>query len=168
MSKRKSKGFTLIELLVTISVVAIMLALALPSFQSSIRSNRVATTTNELLASLALARSEGIKSTRGGGVCASADGATCGADWNLGWMVWTDPDGDGVFDAGEPVIRFSQGKPQLEVAASAATIAFDGRGRVVGGGKNVGVVPEGTTATPVRCLRIGVTGQTTVEDEACS
>ena len=76
MSKRQVTGFTLIELLVTISIMAILLTIALPSFQGSMRSNRVATTSNELLASLSLARSEAIRSTRGGGVCASADGAT--------------------------------------------------------------------------------------------
>ena len=130
MSRRQVTGFTLLELMVTISIMAILLAIALPSFQGSLRSNRVATTSNELLASLSLARSEGIKSTRGGGVCASANGTSCGADWNQGWMVWTEKDGDGVFDNGETVVRYSQGKPQLQVTGSAATVAFDGRGRI--------------------------------------
>lgn len=84
----ESRGFTLIELLVTISVMAILAALALPSFQQTLRSNRVATTTNELLASLALARSEAIRNTHGAAMCPSADGASCGTDWGQGWLVW--------------------------------------------------------------------------------
>ena len=44
MFKRPITGFTLIELLVTITIGAILLAIALPSFQGSLRSNRVATT----------------------------------------------------------------------------------------------------------------------------
>ncbi len=166
MYKRKSDGFTLIELLVTISVVAILAAIALPSFQTSIRSNRVATTTNELISSLSLARSEGIKSTRGGGVCASADGASCGANWNQGWMVWTERDGDGVYDANENVVRFSQGKPQLQVTGSNSVVAFDGRGRIVGAARRIGIVPTGT-ATPARCLQISITGHTQTDAGAC-
>lgn len=61
MSLRRQNGFTLVELMVTVAVLAILSTIAYPSFQSTIRSNRVATTTNELIASLALARSEAIK-----------------------------------------------------------------------------------------------------------
>ncbi len=156
----------MIELMVTISVLAILAAIAFPSFQGSLRSNRVATTTNELLASLSLARSEGIRSTRGGGVCTSENGTSCGGDWNSGWIVWTDTDGDGVFDAGEPVVRYSQGKSQVEVDGSATQIAFDGRGRSRSGAENIGLNPE-SVATPARCLQINITGQTRVETDAC-
>lgn len=166
MSRRQVAGFTLIELLVTISIMAILLAIALPSFQGSLRSNRVATTSNELLASLSLARSEGIKSTRGGGVCASANGSSCGTDWNQGWMVWTEKDGDGVYDNNETVVRYSQGKPRLRLTGSAATVSFDGRGRTTGGAASIGVVPEGVT-TPVRCVQINITGQARVKPVAC-
>jgi type IV fimbrial biogenesis protein FimT len=166
MSRRQVAGFTLLELMVTISIMAILLAVALPSFQGSLRSNRLATTSNELLASLSLARSEGIRSTRGGGVCASANGTSCGADWNQGWMVWTEKDGDGVYDNDETVVRDSQGKPQLQLTGSAATVAFDGRGRSTGGAATIGVVPEGVT-TPVRCVEINITGQARVKQVAC-
>lgn len=168
MSRRQVAGFTLLELMVTVAIMAVLIAIAVPSFQGSLRSNRVATTSNELLASIALARSEGIKNTRGGGVCASADGSSCGADWSQGWMVWTEKDGDGVHDNDETVVRYSQGKPRLQVAGSAASIAFDGRGRVVGGAAaTIGVVPEGV-ATPARCLDITITGQARVRQGACS
>jgi type IV fimbrial biogenesis protein FimT len=168
MSRRQVAGFTLLELMVTIAIMAVLIAIAVPSFQGSLRSNRVATTSNELLASLSLARSEGIKSTRGGGVCASANGSSCGADWSQGWMVWTEKDGDGVYDNDETVVRYSQGKPRLQVAGSAATVAFDGRGRIMGGAAaTIGVVPEGVT-TPARCVDITITGQARVKHGACS
>lgn len=168
MSRRQIAGFTLLELMVTISIMAILLAIGMPSFQSSLRSNRVATTSNELLASLSLARSEGIKSTRGGGVCASANGTSCGTDWNQGWMVWTEKDGDGVYDNDETVVRYSQGKARLQITGSAGRIAFDGRGRIAGGvAATIGVVPEGV-ATPARCVDISITGQTRVKQAACS
>jgi type IV fimbrial biogenesis protein FimT len=130
-------GFTMVELMIVIAIVAILLAIALPSFQGSLRSNRVATTSNELMASVALARSEAVRNARGGGLCASADGAACGGSWNDGWMVWIDDDGDGApGGANDRVVRVNQGKDQLALASTvtagagaADTILFDGRGR---------------------------------------
>src|SRR5687767_9439407 len=107
MRRSRASGFSLIELMVTIAIVAILLALGLPSFEGSMRSNRVATTTNEMLASLALARSEAIRSSRESRICASADGSTCGAglDWNAGWIIAMDNDQNGSF---EQVVRYVQ------------------------------------------------------------
>jgi type IV fimbrial biogenesis protein FimT len=166
MSNRQVTGFTLLELMVTVAIAAILLALALPSFQGSLRSNRVATATNEALASLALARSEAVRNTRGAGVCASADGASCGANWNSGWLVWSDTDSDGTIDAGETIVRYSQGKASVAMAGTATTLAFDPRGRVIGGLQTIGLAPADAT-TPARCITISPTGQTRVAQAAC-
>lgn len=166
MPRRQNTGFSLIELMVVIAIVAVLLTLGLPSFQGSLRSNRIATTSNELLASLALARSEAVRGTRGGGVCSSTDGASCGGNWNNGWLVWTETDGNGVLGAGETVVRYIQSKPKLTLAGSANAIAFDSRGRAIGGAQSIQLSPEGAT-TPIRCLQIGITGQTRVDPGAC-
>ncbi|MEP6907358.1 MAG: GspH/FimT family pseudopilin [Pseudoxanthomonas sp.] len=166
MSRRHVSGFTLVELMVVIAIAAILLTVALPSFQAVLRSNRLATTSNELLTSLSLARSEGIRSTRGGGVCASASGTACDGNWNNGWLVWTETDGNGAFDAGETVVRYSQGKAQLLLSAVANTVAFDARGRAIGGGTDIQLTPAGVS-TPVRCVSVGVTGQTRILQRAC-
>lgn len=166
MSRRQMKGFTLLELMITIAIAAILISLAMPSFQGVMRSNRVSTATNELLASLSLARSEAIRNTRGAGICASADGTSCGADWNSGWLVWSDTDGDGAVDAGETVVRYTQGKASTVIAGTASTLAFDQRGRNRGVQGTVGITPSGVT-TPVRCITISATGQTRVTQTAC-
>lgn len=129
-------GFTLVELMVTIAVVAIFATLAFPSFQSTLRSNRVATASNEMLASLSLARMEAIRSTKPAVICASnADGSACGTDWNQGWIVWVDANGDSTRQSGEAVVRYVQPHPRLSFSvassgsASTDTIRFDSRGR---------------------------------------
>jgi len=129
MGKPRALGFTLIELMVTIAIVAILLAVALPSFEGSMRSNRLATTTNELISTIALARSEALRSRRGAGLCATADGLACGTNWNLGWMVWADANGNGVLNSpADTVVRHVQAHPALNLTAGAGTIAFNNRG----------------------------------------
>ena len=49
------RGFTMVELLVTVSLIAILLALALPSFQSSRLNTLLRTSANNLLAGTHLA-----------------------------------------------------------------------------------------------------------------
>ncbi len=100
-----NEGFTLLELMITLAIAAILFAMALPSFKGSIRSNRLTTITNELIASLNLARSEAIK--RGQSVTVrkvddnSATNFNASANWEDGWDVFTDADGDGNFVAGD-------------------------------------------------------------------
>ena len=62
MSKTlKTEGFTIIELMITVAVVGVLAAVALPSFNYTIKNNRVKTTASDLHTSLLLARSEAIK-----------------------------------------------------------------------------------------------------------
>lgn len=160
--RRAERGFTLIELMVVIGVVAVLAAIAFPSFQHTIRSNRVATATNQFIASVALARSEAVRTTRGGGICPSVDGATCagGTDWSAGWIVWSEVNANGAYNEGvDRVLRYTQGNPKMVVTGPAAPLRFDSRGRLD--------AAQAITLRPDRCdgmqlrrdLVIGTTGQ---------
>lgn len=91
----KSLGFTLIELIVTISIAAILMGIAIPSFTSIINSTRLTTYANELVASLNLARSEAVK--RGVQISVRRKGSA-NQNWDSGWDIFTDLDGDGALD----------------------------------------------------------------------
>lgn len=98
----KSLGFTLIELMVTITIAAILLGIAIPSFTSVISSNRLTTSANELVTALNLARSEAVK--RGQQVVVRKTGT----NWENGWQVFVDIDRstsakENVFDAGTDI-----------------------------------------------------------------
>lgn len=103
------RGFTLIELLVTISVAAILLGIAVPSYNHLIQSNRASTTANRVLSTLMLARSEAIQRNQRVVVCIVQSGSdacdTSSTAWENGVMVFADADGDGVRDTGEAIIQ---------------------------------------------------------------
>jgi type IV fimbrial biogenesis protein FimT len=98
-----AKGFTLLELLMTVAILAILLAIAVPSFREFMLNSRRTTIVNELVASLSLARSEAQRNGQIVVVCPTADGASCGDNWALGWLVFMDLDDDGVVDAPDGV-----------------------------------------------------------------
>ena len=74
------RGFTAIELMVVVAIVAVLAALAGPSFTPMIERWRVRQTAEALQSSIYLARSEAIK--RGGGITIDATGG-----WDQGWRV---------------------------------------------------------------------------------
>jgi type IV fimbrial biogenesis protein FimT len=103
------RGFTLIEVLVTLTVMAVLLAVVVPSFQSAFLSNRLASYANSWMASAQVARAEAIKRNKQVVLCRSEDGDTCTASgsWQKGWIVCVDdgavdpPVADGTCASGE-------------------------------------------------------------------
>lgn len=101
------RGFTAIELLVVVSIVAVLAALAAPSFTPLIDSWRVRQATDSMRDTLLLARSEGIKRAGGIGIqklpktTPGCTLANTNEEWGCGWFVFEDSNYDGKWQATE-------------------------------------------------------------------
>lgn len=131
-TSRAQAGFTAIELLASMAVLALVTALAVPSFRDFLQNNRAAEQSNALVGAVALARNEAV--TRGSpvSVCASEDGETCSGDndWSTGWIVFTDAQAPtGEVNDPDTVLR---ALPALEsdsvLTGSASVLPFNASG----------------------------------------
>lgn len=110
LQRKIQAGFTFLELVITIAVGSILLAVAVPSFQSLLTSNQLTATTNTLVFSLQTARSEAIKRAVPTGVCTSNSSldpnASCspGSGYVSGWIAYIDNNANGTRDADEEVV----------------------------------------------------------------
>lgn len=105
----KQQGVTLIELMIALSIAAILLGIAIPSFRQTISNNRMASIANEFIGGINYIRSEAIKMGRSVTMCKSSDGSTCATAntvfWEDGWIAFVDLDADGALDSGETILR---------------------------------------------------------------
>jgi prepilin-type N-terminal cleavage/methylation domain-containing protein len=93
----RQSGFTIIELMITVILIAVVAAVAVPSFRTMVQNNRIATQANTFITAINLARSEAVK--RGRDVYLSSTSGT--VVWGDGWRLWVDENGNGSEDAGE-------------------------------------------------------------------
>jgi type IV fimbrial biogenesis protein FimT len=95
---RQARGFTILELMITVAVLAILVGVGNPSFQDMMRRNRLAAQTNQLLGTLAFARSEAVKRGVRVTVCPTNDAQDACSDdgrWaQNGMIIFTDNIGE--------------------------------------------------------------------------
>jgi type IV fimbrial biogenesis protein FimT len=106
----RTKGFSLVELMVTVSVMAIALAIATPSFIGIMAGNRIAGTANELTATIQLSRIEAIRRNASVTICGSANSDTAtpscsgSSSWS-GWISFVDVNFNGTREANETLLH---------------------------------------------------------------
>ena len=127
--------------MVTVAIMAVLAALAAPSFTPLVERWRVRQAAQELESTLYFARSEAIK--RGGGVSilksGDVDGCTnAGSNtlWGCGWEVFADANGNGTKDAGEASLQLTAppDRVAIELTGSNGYIAVDRWGMLAHGG----------------------------------
>jgi type IV fimbrial biogenesis protein FimT len=121
------RGFSVTELMIVVAIVAILMALGVPSYRYITNSYRMSAEVNGLLGDLQYARAEAIKEGQPVTTCVSANQTSCtgGVAWAAGWIVFSDPNNNAQVDAGEPVLRvqtpFAGSTPDTFNASNAVT-----------------------------------------------
>ena len=139
---RRETGLTLVETMVTLAVAAILLTAAVPPMQDFIVRNQMSTEVNSLVGSMYLARSEAVKRLQNVVVCPTTDSVNCApaTDWTPGWMVFSDPNNDGVVDDSDVILQQDVKLPSrfMATGANSSCVVFSPTGALascpVGGG----------------------------------
>ena len=130
---KKTSGFTLLELMITMAIVGLVFAIGIPSMNTFIQNDRLVTQINTLIGHLSYARSEAVKRSQQVGVCVSNNTTSCtgGNNWENGWIIFVDIDGDGSFTAGDEILRAQQqlkGENTLSPGTVGSQVTYDYRG----------------------------------------
>jgi|SRR5690554_440615 type IV fimbrial biogenesis protein FimT len=149
------KGFTLVELMVTVSVAAILMAIALPSFQNSSRNNAVRATTNDLISTINLARQQSMSMRTEVEVAPEAGG------WSNGWKIEFAGN-----SAGEDATFTPSRNVTVTRSGGGGSLVFRSRGGLVGGGGIEFTIVHDDAPSTSRTICVTFFGK--VINEACS
>jgi type IV fimbrial biogenesis protein FimT len=167
----RTSGFTLVELIAVITIVSILLSIAVPSYRAVMVSGRVSTTVNGMLGDMQFVRSTALKEGRPATACISTDGTSCtgGTQWQGGWIVFSDANGNATVDGTDTVLRVQRrlsGGDSLEGPSGLTAITFNRSGFALNL-PNAGVLLKLHDATNnaahTRCLSITMAGMMTTQ-----
>lgn len=149
-------GFTLVELMVTVAVVGILATVAVPSMVGFVNTSRLAGASEELTASLQLAKSEAVRRNRAVTVC----GGQAGSDNCTGGTAWTQVivRHDAGTGADPAVIRRFEFAGGVDVTSSAAEIVFRPSGTVRAEETLTACMPTSNPALNARVVTLMVGG----------
>jgi len=166
-------GFTLVELLVTISIGALLMVVAVPSFISFQKNSQLSEAVSNFIGATNAARANAMKQGVNTYLVPNS-----GTDWGSGWKVFTDVNWNQSYDAGPEDVVLDHESLNSSIAITIPTtssftdgyVLFNGSGypRLKNGGFGGGtlVMNNGTRSTSiiinptgrVRSCKTGSTG----------
>lgn len=130
-NKYLNSGFTLVELMFTVVILAVLVGIAVPSFNGMMQNQELVAQLSRFNSTLAYVRNEAATRSADVVLCSSADGATCGGttNWDAGWIVFVDSNNDGN-PLGDVVLRVESLEGDASLRADTGIISFNEDGEL--------------------------------------
>jgi len=123
--RHKTLGLTVLEMLIVLAAIAVVVLLAVPGSDLLLEKYRLKATYTKLVDGLELAKSEAHSRASTVIMCPSSNGHSCRTDhnWNHGWLVFTDGNGNGTAQDIELIQAFGAPNQKIRIVASGAVEA---------------------------------------------
>ncbi|HEU4372415.1 MAG TPA: GspH/FimT family pseudopilin [Telluria sp.] len=153
VSARRAAGFTLIEMMVGVAIVALLSAIAAPSFNQMVASQRLKGASSDLFSALMRARSEAIK--RNTEVTLSPATAS---QWQSGWVIPNPADSGNRIEVHDALAGLAMTGPD--------NVVFLANGRVKGATSPSFQLSVAGAPQP-RCVNVDLSGRPYQKPSAC-
>jgi type IV fimbrial biogenesis protein FimT len=142
--RRHQRGFTMTELGITVTIAAILAAIAVPSFQGIIATQRARTYASALYATLSKARSEAITLNANVTLQPKAGG------WNTGWQM---------FDINNNVLDDYTAAGNINTPSPPGTVTYTPSGRLTGAAPMFRINTVAGSQTNYQCVSVTPSGR---------
>lgn len=119
---KTQSGLTVVELLIIVAAIAVVVVISVPSSTVVLEHFRLKAASSNLASSLNLAKEEAMMRNSTVKVCPSSNGRFCRNDgnWNHGWLVFSDGNGDGTVQEIELVKAYEAPSQRVRIVATGA------------------------------------------------
>ena len=155
-STKTQAGFTLLELMVTLSIAAILAAIAVPTLQTITINRHADGLANDLQIDLMYARNQALSFSKEVTIEPLSSG------WAAGWTI--KQDGDVIRQKGStsnPIAKTG------EITSAASKISFDKHGRHAGSTTSITIKVAKCTGNRVRTITLNPIGQLQTTSSSC-
>ena len=163
------KGFTLLEMMIVLSLAAIIMTMAVPSYRTFVQNNRITKEVNLLSAAIAGARGESAKRGKRVVLCQSSNPAastpSCSGTsgtWSNGWIVFVDENSDSSFATSDSdvLLNVFQADGEVDIKTDVGTaLAFKADGTTTAGATRTFAVCDERGISNGKKLDVAATGR---------
>lgn len=120
--RRSFLGLTVLEMIIILAAIAVVITVSVPGSSKLLAKYQLNSASEAMVSGLELAQAEAAARSSTVVVCPSSNGRSCRRDgnWNLGWLVFSDGNGNGVAEDIEMIKAFDAPEHDIQITATGA------------------------------------------------